>query len=196
MITWSGEGTCMLSRCSAIGANRARLEASRISPSSLTRSASSACRRRSSSRSARACSMPYVLRAMTPVATRTKPNSASATTERRDSRPRFTIRAFGGRLGVARCALVIAGQLVWRWCGCLACHELAQRKTATRAHGLPRRTHAVAAPLAERVLHDAILARVISDNRHHSAREQTVAQQRKRALEPSELIVDGDPKRL
>ena len=41
-MTWSGEGTCMLSRCSAIGANRARLEASRISPSSFTRSASSA----------------------------------------------------------------------------------------------------------------------------------------------------------
>src|SRR2546426_7025877 len=39
----------------------------------------------------------------------------------------------------------------------------AERPSPARAHGLARRAHARPAPVAERVLHDAVLARMIAD---------------------------------
>src|SRR6266511_3310355 len=71
-----------------------------------------------------------------------------------------------------------------------------QRAPAARAHGLPRRADAGAAPIAEGVLDDAILARVISDHRDAAAGDERGAQRRQRELELFELLVDHDPERL
>jgi hypothetical protein len=46
------------------------------------------------------------------------------------------------------------------------------------------------------MLDDSILPRVVSNDGEHSARVQAVAQRRKCAVEPGQLVVDGDTQRL
>src|SRR5437660_616406 len=66
---------------------------------------------------------------------------------------------------------------------------------ATGAYRLPRRANAVTGPLAERVLDDAILARVVRYDAQLAAGLERVAQLRQRGGEHMELFVDRDPQR-
>src|ERR1035437_1584947 len=74
--------------------------------------------------------------------------------------------------------------------------ELAQRAATTIAHDLLRRADTGTAPLAECVLHDPVLPRVIGDHRDDARRGQTVTQRRERSSERVEFAVDGDAQRL
>src|SRR5437762_4817082 len=74
--------------------------------------------------------------------------------------------------------------------------DATERAPATGAYRLPRRANAVAGPLAERVLDDAILARVVRDDAQLAAGLERVAQLRQRGGERIELFVDRDPQRL
>src|SRR3989454_12240885 len=64
-----------------------------------------------------------------------------------------------------------------------------ERAAATRAHRLPRRTDARPAPVAKRVLDDAVLARVIGDRRDPAAGRERRTQRRQRQVELLELLV-------
>src|SRR5215217_3265845 len=68
--------------------------------------------------------------------------------------------------------------------------------SATRTHGLARRADTLRAPIAERILHDAILAGVISDHGERSSRLQAIAERVERPLEAPDLVVHGDTHRL
>src|SRR2546422_1065936 len=59
----------------------------------------------------------------------------------------------------------------------------AERPPPACAHRLARRAHARLAPVAERVLHDAVLARMIADHAQPAARLQRRAQRRERQLD-------------
>src|ERR1019366_7310611 len=74
--------------------------------------------------------------------------------------------------------------------------ELAQRAATTIAHDLLRRADTGTAPLAECVLHDPVLPRVIGNHRDDARRGQTVTQRRERSSERVEFAVDGDAQRL
>src|SRR2546426_8197056 len=78
----------------------------------------------------------------------------------------------------------------------LAREQAAQRAPAAGAHGLPWRADARPAPIAERVLDDAVLARVVGDHRHAAAGQERGAERRQRELELLELLVHDDPQRL
>src|SRR5690242_10164607 len=90
----------------------------------------------------------------------------------------------------------IAPELVRARRSCLATDELTERMAAARTHWLLRRADAVAAPIAECVLHKTVLARVIGNDRHRPARFEPSAQRRECALQTGELIVDRDAERL
>src|SRR5690348_14265314 len=71
-----------------------------------------------------------------------------------------------------------------------------ERPAPAGADRLPGRTDARAGPLAERVLHQAVLARMVGDDGQRAARPQCVTEGRKRVLESTELVVDRDAHRL
>src|SRR5439155_15619462 len=74
--------------------------------------------------------------------------------------------------------------------------QATQRAPAAVAHGLPWRADARPAPVAERVLDDAVLARVVGDHRHAAAGHERGAERRQGELELLELLVDDDAQRL
>src|SRR5258708_39276879 len=65
----------------------------------------------------------------------------------------------------------------------LAREQAAQRAAAAGAHGLPWRADARPAPVAERVLHGAVLARVVGDHGHAAAGHERGAERRQREPE-------------
>src|SRR5207248_270335 len=90
----------------------------------------------------------------------------------------------------------IARQLVWSRSGRLASEQRAECPSAAGAYRLLGRADARAAPLAEGVLHETILARVIADDRHDTTRKEPVSQHGEGVLERGDLVIHGDSKRL
>ena len=74
--------------------------------------------------------------------------------------------------------------------------EETQRAPAAGADGLTWWADARPAPVAERVLHDAILARVVGDHYHATAGHERRAERRQRELELLELLIHDDPQHL
>src|SRR5688500_10366379 len=185
----------MLSRCSAIGARRARLDASRISFSSSAFRASSCVRSRSRARSSAGCALPKLLRQMSPLASRRKPSNATATIERPRMRAFFRAMLYACAPRAESCAARsgVASELFGASDHRLPREQLAQCGSAARALELARRTCAVGAPLAERMLHLPVLTRVVGDDDEHATGLQPVAQRRQRSLEARQLIVDRNP---
>src|SRR5213076_1532440 len=76
------------------------------------------------------------------------------------------------------------------------CQQPAERTPPAGAHRLARWTNATLRPIAERVLDDAVLARMVGDHRDPAARHERCSQRRKRQVELLELLVHHDPQRL
>src|SRR5256886_587404 len=78
----------------------------------------------------------------------------------------------------------------------LAGEHAAQRSPAAGAYRLARWADARLAPVAERVLHDAVLARVVRDHREPAAGDERGPERRQREVELLELLVPDDTQRL
>src|SRR5512142_2363262 len=152
---------------------------------------------------------------MTPVATRRKPNSTSASWRPRPpffpafrDDPRAGAAAFPrGALFAPLPAMPIPSQpraarphVAPRLFGTrdhrLAGEQLPQRLAATGAHRLLRRADARSAPIAEGVLHDPVLSRVIGDDEEGPTGREPLAQRRQRVLQVTQLAVHRDAHRL
>ena len=188
-------GTCMSSRFSTTAASELRLTRSRISLRSCARCDWSCRRCCSSASSAFACACPcarppdHARADEHETEQRQRHPGASAPACRYAARRHARSRALRAR-GLRRDLLARAAVTALR------VHALAERHGAAHADRLARRTRARIAPVAECVLHHAVLARVIRDHRHCAARRETVAQRGQRALERPELVVHLNANRL
>ena len=150
-------------RCSAIGCSRARLDASRMALSSFVRSASRASR----------CPLQLENPPLPVDAAHAPSNDARRhhhETDQHEARSAIAGRRRAGLRDASPCPEArttrarVAGHLVFRRGHRSSRQRGPEGASAAGAHRLLGRTDACRAPFAERVLHDAILARVVRDD--------------------------------
>src|SRR6266571_3110035 len=149
----------------------------------------------STTRSVRAARSPEVWRATTTHSTARIASSQNINRCRPLSATALALRPFEDAQGGGAGARV-AADLGGGGAHASLLQDPSQRPTAAGAHRLTGGTDAGAAPLAESVLDDAVLPRVIRDHAQPAARDEGVAERGQRGLELLELAVHSDAQRL
>src|SRR5947209_9624570 len=175
----------------ASGTSTARLSARRMRRSRSARRPSRFARRARISASSRAARIAAVCRAYTTQVVARNATSHAAT----QWRP-LAIVGHLERPQPRRAGPGIVGQLRRRGSDRLAREQATQRAPAAGAHGLTRRADARLAPVAKRVLDDAVLARVVGDHGEPAAGDERGPQRGQRQVELLELLVHHDAQRL
>ena len=185
----------MFNRCSAIGCSRARLDASRIAPSSRMRSASSASRLRCSSRISRCCCTPHDPPCY----------DACGHQDETNQQQRRSAIAAGPRSATLRFAMRGAGRCGRAGSETISSADATRRAARERRRRARRRGRCTSDAWAGRCSRRSSREtrssrcdprRVIRDDDERAARREPVAQRRKRADEPWQLVVHGDAHRL